>query len=135
MTQRARTHAVFSTLTTLAALCFVIQLGTMVSACSKNKRYEVISATVIVVDTAHDGFHTWDTVRQEKILDESPTREVFTAKINAHRAERDRMRLAFKTVYRALALAATQNDDPSLTGALAQASELVEAIKKLTGGP
>lgn len=135
MTARARIHSVFTILTTLAVACFVMQLATVVAACSKQQRQDTIAASLIAVNAARDGFTTWDRQHEQSLLDNTPTREEFDAKITAHRAETVKRLAAFELAYKALATAATQTDDPSLAAAIAQAAELVSQIKKLTGGP
>lgn len=104
-------------------------------ACTKDTRLSTLQASITAVNAARDGFVIYDRTHQTAILDQSATREVFTAKITAYRQERETILNTFEVVYRALAVAATQTDGPSLEAALAQAGELVTAIHKLTGDP
>ncbi len=106
-----------------------------VPSCTKNTRLTTIQASLVTVNAARDGFVVWDRQHQSSIVDAATTREDAIAKIDAYRKEREKTLHAFETVYRVLAIAATQTDEPSLKSALAQSAELVQAIKKLTGGP
>lgn len=104
-------------------------------ACTKDTRLSTLQASITSVTAARDGFVIYDRVHQQDLLDTSATREQFTVVITAYRKEREMILNTFEVVYRALAVAATQTDGPSLNAALAQAGELVTAIHKLTGAP
>lgn len=102
--------------------------------CGASQRTNAIHASVIAVDAARDGFVAYDAAHQHQIVDQATSLETGRADLAAYRAKRDPVVNAFIIAYRALALAATQTDDPSLTAALAKAAELLQSIEKLKGG-
>ena len=105
-----------------------------VPGCGADQRQKTLRAAFIGTNAARDGFATWDASHQKAIVDKAATREDGERELAAYRASRVPIVETFEAVYRALALAATQTDDPSLRAALAASAELLEAIKKLTTG-
>lgn len=116
-------------------LAAVIALGlaiiSIASSCTKNQRVTTIRASLVTVNTARDEFVSWDLEHQRALLLESKTRDEALAKVAAYEDKRRKAVDGFEIAYRALALAATQTDGPSLTAAMSAVKELYEAIAKL----
>lgn len=104
-------------------------------ACTKSQRVDTIHATVVAVDAARDGFTSWDLAHQQALVDASASRDDATKAVAEYRLKQAQIVNGFEVAYRALAVAATQTDEPSLKAALAAASDLIDAIKRLKGGP
>jgi nitrogen fixation/metabolism regulation signal transduction histidine kinase len=117
----------------LSLICGALFMTSVMSACSKTQRTDTIHASLIALNAARDGLTEWDRVHQHDIIDTSKTREEATTTLAAYRARRDSVVAGFEVAYRALALAATQNDDPSLHAALLAATTIVESVKSLIG--
>jgi outer membrane murein-binding lipoprotein Lpp len=116
----------------LAALfaVFLAILG-ITAGCNKSARRDTISATLVAVNAARDGFTAWDLQHQRDILAADTTRAKFEADIAAYREKQDTVRLAFEAVYRLIAAAATQTDKPSLKKAIDAANQLLDDVKAL----
>jgi len=115
----------------LLAFCLLVQA---LPACSKNQRSKTIHATLVSVDAVREGFVTWDRAHMAGIVEGSTSHDDGTAKLLAYRAKRQPILDGFEVAYRALVVAATQSDDPSLKAALAEAVKLIDSITKLRGG-
>lgn len=131
------------------ALFFVGYFGTMLasSACTKGQRSDTIRVALLSVNAARDGLIEFDRKHQLDIVDHATSREDAQAKLAAYRAERDKFldvddhgdSKIFMVVYKALAFAAVENDDLSLTAALKAVKEIVDAVANFKshkpGGP
>jgi len=106
-----------------------------VPGCGSGQRQRTLRATLVGTNAARDGFVSWDADHQKAIVDRAASREDGERELAAYRAARDPIVSTFELVYRAIAAAATQSDDPSLRAALDASSSLLDSIKKLTGGP
>ncbi len=104
------------------------------AACNKDQRVNTIHASIVALDAARDGFVQWDHDHQMSIVDAATSREEGAAKLAAYRKKRQDVLDGFQIAYRALALAATQTDDPSLKAALDEAGKLLLLITQLRGG-
>jgi hypothetical protein len=118
----------------LLTIGLCVSLVAIPTACSGNKRQDTLRATVIGVNAARDGFTNWDAAHQKTIVEKATSREEGEAQLVAYREKRAPIVATFEVVYRAIALAATQTDDPSLRSAVAAGAALLEAIQTLTGG-
>ena len=115
------------------ALCLaILAIG---SSCTKNERLTTIHASLLSVNVARDEFVTWDLEHQRDILKTATSREDALAKIAAYEEKRRKVEVGFELTYKALALAATQTDGPSLSAASSAVAELLDSIAKLRGGP
>jgi len=123
---------------TSSLLLFALALAVLglvsISSCSGNQRQDTLRAAVIGTNAARDGFTTWDATHQKDIVEKAKTREDAERELASYRDSRAPVVATFESVYRALALAATQTDDPSLRAALAASAELLQSIRKITGG-
>lgn len=121
----------------MLSLFFLLFIGIVMAApaCSSaNKRTKTLQTTVTAVNAARDGFFAWDRQHLIAIVKNSSSRDdaLVTERLYA---ERKKLVIdSFEVAYRALAVAATQADDLSFRAAMASAAELLDAIKKLTGG-
>lgn len=116
----------------------VLLLGTsLMSACAQSQRQNTIHASVVLVDGARGAFVPWDVAHQQGIVDADKaagkSREEVQADIATYRATQEKIKEGFTVAYRALSIAALQNDDPSLTTAISQSAALVDDVKKLMG--
>lgn len=106
------------------------------SACTKSQRTDTIRVAILSVNAARDGLIEFDRQHQIDLVDHATSREDAQAKLAAYRAERNKTLQiddrgdpqVFVVVYQALAFAAVENDQPSLTAALKMAKEVVDAI-------
>lgn len=113
----------------LHALLFVcVMLG---AACNQDQRTKTIHASIIAVDVARDGFITWDREHQAQIVEHATSESQGLAELDKYVAKRKPVVDGFQLVYRALALAATQTDEPSLKAALDHAAKLLLDIQRL----
>lgn len=106
-----------------------------VPACGEGQRQKTLHAAVISVNVARDGFLAFDKSYQIAIVDKATSREEGQAALDAYRAKREPVAKGFELAYKALALAATQTDDPSYRAALAAAEDIAKTVLELTGGP
>lgn len=116
----------------LAIVCLLLFVSSV--SCTQQDRANTLRASLTAVNTAKAGFIAWDRRHQMQIVDASKTREEAESALFAYRARRTPVVEGFEVAYRALAVAATQTDEPSLRGALATAADLVDAVRRLIGG-
>ena len=121
----------------LAYFClFVVCLLLFVSSvsCTQQDRANTLRVSLTALNTARDGFIDWDRHHQMQIVETSKTRDEAESALFAYRERRKPVIEGFEAAYRALAVAATQTDEPSLRGALAMSADLVDAVRRLIGG-
>jgi hypothetical protein len=111
---------------TMVAVCLI--------ACSASQRADTLRGTLIAVNAARDGFVAWDRQHQNQLVGKANSQQEAEQWLDDYRAKRTPVINTFEVVYRALALAATQTDQPSLIAALNTSADLIEAINKLRGG-
>lgn len=116
----------------LALVCLLLFVSSV--SCTQQDRANTLRASLTAVNTAKAGFVAWDRRHQMQIVEASKTREEAEGALFAYRARRTPVVEGFEVAYRALAVAATQTDEPSLRGALATAADLVDAVRRLIGG-
>jgi hypothetical protein len=119
-------------------LLFVVLMGLSVSsmtACNQNQRNDTIHASLLTVNAARDGYVSWDLDQQKAIIAAAASRDNAVAAIAKYRETRQATLNRFELAYRLLAVAATQTDSLSLSAALSQAGDLVDAISTLLGKP
>lgn len=118
----------------LLVVCSALFATSLMASCTSSQRADTIHAAVISVDAARDGFVAWDRDHQQSLIDQSTSRDIGLKALASYRDQRQPIMDTFEVAYRALALAATQTDDPSLKAALSSAGDIVDAVKKLMGG-
>lgn len=125
-------------------LLFFVCMGlTFVSlpGCNQNQRADTLHGALVTVVAVHDGYASWDLDQQKAIAKDvvasSTTRAEAEAKGTAARtaylAKRSTYDKWFEVAFQAIATAATQTDDLSLSKAIDQLKILVDDIQKLTG--
>lgn len=129
MRHRSPLPSVFATLVCVALMGCLLQ-----SACTKSQRVDTLHASLVSLNAARDGFTSWDREHQQQIVDQATNRDDAVNALESYRDRRKPVAESFEVAYRALALAATQTDDPSLNAALASSRDLVDAVKALIGG-
>ena len=112
----------------------VITRGLVLAEPAGNERMQTIHASVLSVNTALDELATWDLAHRRELLDQSSSREEFIAKQAAYDDKFGRIQEARVIVYKALTIAATQTDTPSLAAALDAVKALLDSIVTLKGG-
>lgn len=103
-------------------------------ACTGSQRSKTLRASVLAVNAARDGMLVYDATHQKAIVDKATSREEGERELAAYYTKRTPVVAAFEVAYRALAVAATANDDPSYRAALAAAKSALDALQALTGG-
>ncbi len=111
-------------------LMLLVALG-LVSACTKNDRMDTLRVSLTTVNAARDGFVAWDEQHQKAIVEKSTSKDEGMLALESYREARGRVVLGFEVAYRALAVAATQTDEPSLKAALAASDQLIDAVHRL----
>lgn len=121
---------------TVAPLLIVAMLGGVALAgstgCSSTQRTDTIRNSLVAVNAARDGFTTWDGQHQRDLVKRATTRIEAEAAISSYHQGRQPVLDGFELAYRLIALAATQNDDPSVKAALAQVGVIIDLVKRLT---
>lgn len=92
----------------------------------QSQRERTIKATLVAVNQARDAFIAFDSKTQDLIADTAPSVARGMELFAAYRAKRELVVKAFELAYRAIAIAATANDDPSFKSML----DAVRAITK-----
>lgn len=106
-------------------------------ACGANQRRDTIRTTLVAFNAARDGFLEWDDRRQNEVTSAAEAGKLTTTEarkqLDAYRIAREPVEKAIVLAYRALAMAATQEDQLSLDAALAEAAKFYKALKALKG--
>ncbi len=111
------------TVTVLLALCLL--------ACGASGREKSLRGTLLAVNSARDGFVAWDAERQQAIVASATNIESGTTGLAEYRRKREPTIEAFTAAYRAVAIAAVMNDDPSLASVLDAARRLLVMLDGL----
>jgi hypothetical protein len=119
----------FPALLVVVAMFAMLLIAT--PACSSSTRGKTIHATLVAVNAARDGFVSWDRQHQQDLVAAATFKDEARASIDVYRTRRELVVASFEVVYRAIAVAATQSDEISLTAALARAGELYAALKQI----
>lgn len=124
------------------ALLFVVSVlafvhVSLVAGCGASQRQQTIKSSLTAFNAARDGFLEWDDKHQDEILAKVTagqfTKDEAKRALDDYRKQRENVVKAIVLTYRAIALAATQDDGPSLDAALAEAKKFYEALKALKG--
>ncbi len=120
----------------VVTLYIAVFLGWLTMAgCGAAQRTKTIQTSILTVNAARDGWFAWDRAHEHQIVEHAATREDVERDLADYRAKSNPIYATFEVAYKGLAVAATQTDSPSLSAALVTVLQLVESIKKLTGGP
>jgi hypothetical protein len=117
-----------------ATVCLMLFVSMTVAACSRNQRVDTIHTTLIAVNSARDGFTAWDRQHQQALVAAAATREAAEQSVASYQDNRRPVVDGFEVTYRALAVAATQTDEISLSAALSTANDLIEKVRSMIGG-
>lgn len=114
------------------AVWFIVFVA--LTGCGPSARVKALKTTLASVDAARAAFVAWDDKTQTQIVDEASSLDEGRARLNAHRAKRDKLTGYFELAYRTLAaaLAADDGDTFAVVGAV---SELWTAYEKTIGQP
>lgn len=113
----------------LSLVCMALFATSLASACGHGQRLDTLHTSVLAVTAARDGFTTWDLEHQHKLEGSASSREEALTKVASYRVLQAKVVAGFEVVFKALALAATQTDDPSLVDALQRADDLIASVK------
>lgn len=100
------------------------------AACGSNQRQETLHSALVAANVARDGFAAWDLAHQKQIVEKATSREQAEAELAAYRAKRDGIIARFEEAYRAIAVAATQDDKASLDIAKDLGAKLIKDLAK-----
>ena len=100
-------------------------------ACGASAREKTISTALATTDAARAAFVAFDATHQTAIVTKAPDDATGKAQLAAYRATQAKIVLGFVTVYRAIAIAATANNDQSLAGLLSVAGVLESELRDL----
>ncbi len=118
----------------LLAVLAVLALGlaAALAGCGASQRQTTIKAALVTVDAARAAFVAYDSGRQSEIVASATSLEEGRAKLAAYRATRSKIETAFATCYRAIAVAAELNDEPSVAAAAASMAAVQAAVAEFT---
>ena len=125
---------VASTVPMLAVLLLAIGGAVALPACGASQRETTIKTALVTVDTARDSFVAFDASEQSMIVNKATSLDDGKAQLATYRDRRVKIVEAFTVAYRAIAAAATINDDPSIAGLSAALAQLLAAVTTITGG-
>lgn len=111
----------------LAVWVFLLAL----SACGASQREKDIHTTLTALDVGAAAFVSYDGKHQMDIVGHAANREDGEAKLKEYRAKREKVTGAFMAAFRAVAVAATVNDDPSFSGMLEAAVIVQQELSAL----
>jgi hypothetical protein len=111
----------------LAAL-FVAAILAPLSGCGASARERVIRATFVTINSARDGFTTFDAQHQQQIIDDAKTLDEGKAALVAYRHNRETVLVILVDAYLALSTAVLADDPKSLAILLEVADHLKQAI-------
>lgn len=113
----------------LATLAFLSVAVVASTGCGASQRDRTIKTTLAAVNETRTAFVVFDRAAQAAIVATAKSYDDGAAKLAAYRAKREIVVDAFAFVYRAIATAATVNDDPSLTAMITAAAGIAEAFR------
>lgn len=104
------------------------------TGCGAHQRESTIKAALVTVDASRETFLAYDATEQADIVAHATSPEAGRAELTKYRDKRGTVEKTLEGAYRAIALAATLNDDHSMNGLTAAVLQVVEAVGSLTGG-
>jgi hypothetical protein len=106
----------------LAAItCGVIALALVLSACGAGARQKTIATTLATLNAASDTFVAYDKDHRSHIVADAKSHEQGQAALNEWDGTVQTVTVGLEAAYKAVAVAATLNDDQSLASMLAAA--------------
>ncbi len=117
------------TLNIIAVVYALALIAGLFSGCGPSTRERTIKTTLATVNAARDAFVVFDEKAQLAIANNAPVTEV-SALLVTYRQKREAVVEAFTIVYRAIAIAATANDDPSIAAMFLAARQVADEYAK-----
>lgn len=115
-----------------AAICaFCAGLVVIPTSCTSTERTDTLHAAVLVAQGIQDVFLLWDAQHQKDIVAKAVNAAQAEVDLAAYRVIRDKLVAALDLAYQAIALASTENDQPSLDAAIAAAKAAEADIETL----
>ena len=108
------------------ALVLLVALG-----CAANTRHKTIAASLVAVDTATTAFLAFDGQHEIDIAHNAPDRPTVESQIAAWHTERAKVNEMIRVAVKAIAAAATVDDDPTVAGAVSAVGILASELAKL----
>ncbi|MGC2778802.1 MAG: hypothetical protein WA418_24550 [Bradyrhizobium sp.] len=118
----------------ISAICLALFVNGTMAACNQSQRQDTLHASVVAVTAASDGFSKWDRAHQDILVRQAVDRDSAIKAITEYRVTQQKIADGIMLAYRTLAVASTQNDDPSLTAAIVAAQQIIDDIDKLRKG-
>lgn len=116
---------------TAGALLLVMLIASSSMACGASTREKTIRVTLTTTDAARTAFEAFDQPYQQALLNKAPDKPTFDKQLADYRAKQAKILAAFAVVYRAIAAAATVNDQPTFDGMVQAALILSGALRDL----
>lgn len=110
-------------------LPFVLLFAATWCGCGASARERTIKTTLAAVNETRVAFVVFDRGAQSAIVATAQSFEQGAAALQAYRAKRELVVDAFSFAYRAIATAATLNDERSLTEMISAAAGIVGAVR------
>lgn len=95
---------------------------------------KVLRGTLTGLNTARDGFVTWDMSHQSDLVEEATTLEDGQNKLRAYRQDREKVVYAFEVAYKALAIAALDPSAATVAVVITAAKDTYDLIMLLKNG-
>jgi outer membrane murein-binding lipoprotein Lpp len=106
----------------LAAItCGVIALALVLSACGAGAHQKTIATTLATLNAASDTFVAYDKDHRSEIVAKAKSHEQGQAALNEWDSTVETVTVGLEAAYKAVAVAATLNDDQSLASMIAAA--------------
>lgn len=106
-------------------LLLLLVVVNLTAACGASARQKTIATTLATVNAASDSFVAYDQDHRSHIVADAKSHEQGQAALDAWDGTVAKVQLAIGAAYKAIATAATLNDDPSLAG-MVQAALIVK---------
>lgn len=101
----------------------------LAAACGASQRERTIKTTLAAVNEARTAFVVFDRAAQSAIVATAKTYDGGVEDLRAYRAKREIVVDAFAFAYRAIATAATLNDERSLTDMITAAAGIAAVVR------
>ncbi len=99
----------------------------------KDKRQSTLRTSFVAINTAREGFETWEDAKQDQIIAEAKTKEEGVKALEDFRAKRNRVYASLEIALISIALASMSTDEASFQAALRDIKDLFAKLKELKG--
>lgn len=117
--------------TVLPVFALALAWSVAIPGCGASARQKTISTTLAVTNAAADAFVKFDDEHQQAIVKLAGTREEGEKRLLEWRADQLTASRLFAVAYKAIATAATADDDPSQAKMIEAAADLAGELKRL----